>query len=90
VASGAGLAGELTGDGQQGLPATNRDGESTEMKRRPRGSYLGARKGWRSAGGADRRRGAELRLVPSGGGAVRARKGGGAVRGVEELEGILL
>jgi hypothetical protein len=41
VAPGAGLAGELAGDGQRGLPATNRDGESTEMKRRPRGSHLG-------------------------------------------------
>jgi hypothetical protein len=39
---------------KQGLLATNRDGESTEMKRRTRGTHLGARKGGRGAGGADR------------------------------------
>jgi hypothetical protein len=33
------------------------------MKRRPRGTHLGARKGGRGTGGADRRRWAELRWV---------------------------
>jgi hypothetical protein len=48
------LAGQLAGDGQRGLPATKCDEESTEMKRRTRGAHLGARKGGRGAGGADR------------------------------------
>jgi hypothetical protein len=51
---------------KQGLPTTNHDGEDTEMKRRPRGTHLGARKGGRGAGGADRRRGAELRRAALG------------------------
>jgi hypothetical protein len=51
---GGGLAGRLAGDCQQGLLATKRDGKITEMKRRPREIHLGARKGGRSAGGADR------------------------------------
>jgi hypothetical protein len=66
LASGGGLTGQLAGDGQWGLPATKCDEESTEMKRRTRGTHLGARKGGRGAGGADRQRGAELRRVPSG------------------------
>jgi hypothetical protein len=49
---------------KQGLPATNHDGEDTEMKRRPRGTHLGARKGGRGVGGADRRRGAGGRRRP--------------------------
>jgi hypothetical protein len=39
---------------KQGLPAINRDWESTEMKRRTRETHLGARKGGRGARGADR------------------------------------
>jgi hypothetical protein len=39
---------------KQGLPATNHERESTEMKRRTRGTHLGARKGGRGVGGADR------------------------------------
>jgi hypothetical protein len=58
VETGGGLAGELTGeltgDVQRGLPATNRDGENTKMKRRPRGTHLGARKGGRGTDEGDR------------------------------------
>jgi hypothetical protein len=64
AAPGGELAGRLAGGGQQGIPATKRDGKNTEMKRRTRGNHLGARKGGRGAGGADRRRGRS-----SGGGA---------------------
>jgi hypothetical protein len=64
--------GELAGGGQQGIPATKRDGKNTEMKRRTRGNHLGARKGGRGAGGADRRRGRS-----SGGGAVEERTSSG-------------
>jgi hypothetical protein len=52
-------------------------GKNTEMKRRTRGNHLGAQKGGRSAGGADQRRGAELRWWRSGGGAVEERKSSG-------------
>jgi hypothetical protein len=66
---GGGLAGRLAGDVQQGFPATKRDEKNTEMKRRTRGNHLGARKGGRGAGGADRRQGRS-----SGGGDVEERK----------------
>jgi hypothetical protein len=63
TALGGGLAGELAGDGQRGLPATNRDGEDTKMKRRIMRTHLGARKGGRSAGRGDRGGGSGGRAV---------------------------
>jgi hypothetical protein len=89
AALGGGLAGRSPADGQWGLPATNRDGEDTKMKRKPRGTHLGVRKGGRGTGEGDRGGaadcGGELRAA-----ALRPRKRrGGTVRGVEELEGIL-
>jgi hypothetical protein len=67
AALGGELVGRLAGDGQQGFPATKRDEKNTELKRRTRGNHLGAQKGGRCAGGADRRQGRS-----SGGGAPAA------------------
>jgi hypothetical protein len=47
------LAGELAGDGQTGLLCTIRDGKSTELKRRTRGTHLGAWNRGRGAGEGD-------------------------------------
>jgi hypothetical protein len=81
AAPGGGLAGELAGDGQRGLPATNRDREDTKMKRRLRRTHLGSQNGGRGTGEGDRGGaadcGGELRAA-----ALRPRKRrGGVVRG---------
>jgi hypothetical protein len=76
---------ELAGDGQQGLPCTIRNGESTEMKRRTRGTHLGAQNRGRGADEGDRGGAAELRRLLRCGGAAHKGKGGGVVRGEEEV-----
>jgi hypothetical protein len=85
AAPGGGLAGELAGDSQRGLPATNRDGEDTKMKRRLRRTYLGSRNGGRGTGEGDRG-GAPAggRCSSGGAAAVREERRGGA-RGGEEV-----
>jgi hypothetical protein len=76
------LAGRLTDGGQQGLLATKCDGKSTKTKRRTRGNHLGARKGGRSAGEADR---SEDRapVGRSGGGVVEEWRSSGERCGLE-------
>jgi hypothetical protein len=90
AAPGGGLAKELAGDGQRGLPATNRDGEDTKMKRRLRRTHLGSWNGGRGTGEGDRGGGSAGGRCSGGGSAAQVEKGGGVARGVEELEGILL
>jgi hypothetical protein len=74
------LAGELTGDGQTGLPCTIRDGESTELKRRARGTHLGARNRGRGVGEGDRGGAADCGGELRGGDAAGQGKGKEVVR----------
>jgi hypothetical protein len=87
MAGGGTATGSSPTTDKQGLLATNRDGETSEMKRRARGTHLGARKGGRGAGGADRGGAVELRR-PFGAAVLRKRgEDGEVVRMERELGG---
>jgi hypothetical protein len=70
VAGGGTATGSSPATAKQGVPATNRDGENSEIKMRAMGTHLGDRKGGRIVGGADRGGAAELRR-PFGAAALR-------------------
>jgi hypothetical protein len=72
---------------QNTLQCMKQSGKGTKLKRKEKGFHRATCRGRRGASGGDRRRGAELRRLPRSGGAARARKRGGVVRGGEYLGG---
>jgi hypothetical protein len=71
---------------KRGLPCTIRDGESTKLKRRTRGTHLGARNRGKGAGEGDRGGAADCGGELRGGGTAGRGKGKEVVR---EEQGVL-